>query len=125
MESGNPQVLYAGMWRALRTPYSIESGGAGSGLWKSTDGGDTWTNLTSKKGLPRGVWGIVGVAQAPSNPDKVYTLIESQTGGMYMSSDGGENWTLTVTITTSGNVHGTTVKYLSIPKMRIRYMHPM
>lgn len=95
MEPGNPEVLYAGMWRALRTPYSMESGGEGSSLWKSTDGGETWTNLSTKKGLPKGTWGIVAVAVAPSNPDKVYSLIENQNGGMFMSGDGGDTWTLT------------------------------
>ena len=95
MEPGNPDVFYAGMWRALRTPYSMESGGEGSGLWKSTDGGETWTSLSSKKGLPKGTWGIVGVAVAPSNPDRIYSLVENQNGGMFMSSDGGETWTLT------------------------------
>lgn len=95
MEPGNPSVLYAGMWRVLRTPYSMESGGDGSGLWKSIDGGETWTNISAKKGLPKGVWGIVGVAVAPSNTDKVYALVENANGGMYMSSDAGETWTLT------------------------------
>ena len=95
MEPGNPEVLYAGMWRALRTPYSMESGGEGSGLWKSSDGGNTWTNISAKKGLPKGVWGIVAVAVAASNPDKVYALVENQNGGMFLSNDGGESWTLT------------------------------
>lgn len=95
MEPGNPEVLYAGTWRALRTPYSMESGGEGSGLYKSTDGGETWTNITAKKGLPKGVWGIVGVAVAPSNPDKIYALIENKDGGMFLSNDGGETWVLT------------------------------
>jgi photosystem II stability/assembly factor-like uncharacterized protein len=95
MEPGNPEVFYAGMWRALRTPYSMESGGDGSSLWKSTDGGETWTNLSSKKGLPKGTWGIVAIAVAPSNPDKIYSLIENQSGGMFLSNDGGETWTLT------------------------------
>jgi photosystem II stability/assembly factor-like uncharacterized protein len=95
MEPGNPSVLYAGTWRMIRTPYSMESGGEGSGLWKSTDGGETWTNLSTKKGLPKGVWGIVGVAVAPSNPDHIYALIENPSGGMFSSADGGETWTLT------------------------------
>jgi photosystem II stability/assembly factor-like uncharacterized protein len=95
MEPGNPAVLYAGTWRLLRTPYGMESGGDGSGLWKSLDGGDTWTSISGKKGLPKGVWGIVGVAVAPSNPDKVYALVENEKGGMYLSNDAGETWTLT------------------------------
>ena len=95
MEPGNPTVFYAGTWRLIRTPYSLESGGEGSGLWKSTDGGETWKNISTKKGLPKGTWGIVGVAVAPSNPDKIYTIIENKDGGMYMSADAGETWTLT------------------------------
>lgn len=94
MEPGNPSVLYAGLWRVIRTPYSLESGGEGSGLWKSTDGGDTWTNISAKKGLPKGVWGIVGVAVAPSNPDKLYAIVENANGGLYYSNDAGETWSL-------------------------------
>ena len=94
MEPGNPDVFYAGMWRALRTPYSMESGGEGSSIWKSTDGGETWTNISTRKGLPKGDWGIVGVAVSQSNPDKIYSLVENQNGGMFVSNDAGETWTL-------------------------------
>ena len=94
MEPGNPGVLYAGTWRILRTPYSLESGGEGSGVWKSVDGGETWKNISAHKGLPKGTWGIVGVTVCPSNTDKVYALLENKDGGLYMSNDGGENWTL-------------------------------
>ncbi|MBL7730188.1 MAG: hypothetical protein JNM88_03350 [Chitinophagaceae bacterium] len=94
MEPGNPNVFYAGTWRLLRTPYSLESGGEGSGLWKSTDGGETWTNISATKGLPKNTWGIVGVGVAPSNTDKLFALIENKDGGLYMSSNAGESWTL-------------------------------
>jgi photosystem II stability/assembly factor-like uncharacterized protein len=94
MEPGNPMTLYAGTWRVIRTPHSMESGGDGSGLWKSTDGGETWKNISAARGLPKGVWGIVGVAVAPSNTDKLYALIENEKGGLFVSNDGGENWTL-------------------------------
>lgn len=95
MEPGNTDVLYAGTWRVIRTPYSLESGGDGSGLWKSTDGGETWKNISGKKGLPKGIWGIVGVAVAPSNTDKVYAIIENEKGGLFVSTDAGETWTMT------------------------------
>ena len=94
LEPGNPSVLYAGTWRVTRRPHVMESGGEGSGLWKSTDGGETWTSLTQQKGLPKGTWGIVGVAVAPSNTDKIYALIENEKGGLFVSNDAGKTWTL-------------------------------
>ncbi|MBC7903595.1 MAG: glycosyl hydrolase [Gemmatimonadaceae bacterium] len=95
MEPGNVNTFYAGTWRLLRTPYSLESGGEGSGLWKSTDGGDSWTEITKKKGLPKGIWGITGIAVAPSNTEKIYAIVENAGGGLFMSNDAGETWSLT------------------------------
>lgn len=92
MDPTNPRVLYAAAWRVIRTPYSLESGGEGSGLWKSTDGGNTWKNLTSKKGLPKGIIGKVGVAVSPLNPKRVYAIIEAEEGGVFRSDNGGETW---------------------------------
>ena len=94
MEQGNPSVLYAGTWRIQRTPYSLESGGEGGGLWKSTDGGETWKNISANKGLPKGLWGIVGVTVSPSNTDKLYAIVENKDGGLFVSSDAGESWNL-------------------------------
>lgn len=92
MDPNNPRILYATTWRVRRTPYSLESGGEGSALWKTTDGGDTWTNISSNEGLPRGTWGIAGVAVSPVNSDRVYAIIENDQGGVYRSDDGGSTW---------------------------------
>ncbi len=94
MEPGNPMVLYAGTWQVIRRPHSMESGGPGSGLFKSTDGGETWKDMSKNKGLPKGVWGITGITVAPSNTDKIYAIIENEKGGLFMSNDGGESFTL-------------------------------
>jgi photosystem II stability/assembly factor-like uncharacterized protein len=94
IDPSNPDILYAGTWRLIRTPHSLESGGEGSGMYKSTDGGETWTDIKNAKGLPKGVWGIVGVAVAKSNTDKLYALIENKDGGLYMSEDAGKSWEL-------------------------------
>lgn len=94
MEPGNPQILYATTWHVIRTPYSLESGGEGSALWKSTDGGETWVSMMNKKGMPKNeTIGIIGVAVAASNPDHIYAIIESKSRGIYSSLDGGETWT--------------------------------
>lgn len=92
MDPSNPRVLYAAAWRVIRTPYSLESGGEGSGLWKSTDGGNTWKDLTNKKGMPKGIIGKIGVSVSPLNPNRVYAIIEAEEGGVFRSDNGGETW---------------------------------
>ncbi len=92
MDPTNPRILYATMWRVRRTPYSLESGGEGSGVWKSTDGGDTWTELTDNEGLPDAPLGIGGVTVSPTNPDNVYLILEAAEGGVFRSRDAGETW---------------------------------
>ena len=92
IDKNNPRIVYASTWNIRRTPYSLESGGDGSGLWKSTDGGDTWKNISGNEGLPSGTWGISGVAISPVNSKKIFALIENQDGGLYRSDDGGKSW---------------------------------
>ncbi len=94
LDPNNARVIYASTWRIRRTPYSLESGGEGSDLWKSTDGGDTWKKITANKGLPKGLWGIVGVTVSPVNSNRVWAIIENDNGGVYRSDDAGESWTL-------------------------------
>lgn len=91
----NPRILYASTWRVRRTPYSLDSGGPGSGLWKSIDGGDHWTELSAKKGMPKAPLGIIGVTVSPSDPQNVYAIVEAAEGGVFRSRDGGETWALT------------------------------
>jgi photosystem II stability/assembly factor-like uncharacterized protein len=92
LDPGNPRIVYASTWRVRRTPYSLESGGEGSGLWKSTDGGDTWKSLSKAKGMPKGTLGIIGVTVSASNPQNVYAIVEAEEGGVFRSRDGGETW---------------------------------
>jgi len=88
----NPRILFAGLWQAKRSPWDLTSGGPGSGLYRSDDGGDSWKQLTGH-GLPDGIWGRIGVAVAPSDSERVYALIEAEEGGLFRSDDGGDEWT--------------------------------
>jgi photosystem II stability/assembly factor-like uncharacterized protein len=105
-DPNNPRILLAALWQTRRTPWSLTSGGPGSGLFRSEDGGDTWKKVGPKteaereaageedEGLPAGPWGRVGIAIAPSDSRRVYALIEADKGGLYRSDDGGETWKL-------------------------------
>jgi photosystem II stability/assembly factor-like uncharacterized protein len=93
IDPSNPNTLFAGFWQARRFPWDLQSGGPGSGLYVSHDGGDTWKQI-KEHGLPDGAWGKVGVAVAPSDGRRVYALIESDKGGLFRSDDGGESWEL-------------------------------
>ncbi len=91
MDPVNPRILYASFWDHQRVPWQVRSGGAGSGLWKSTDGGDSWTRLS--EGLPK-LMGKIGVSVSPANPDRVYAIVEAEKGGLYRSDDAGKTWRL-------------------------------
>ncbi len=92
LDPTNPRIVYAATWRVRRTPYSLESGGEGSGLWKSTDGGDTWQELTANPGLPKPPLGIGGIAVSANNPDNLYAIVEAADGGVFRSRDAGKTW---------------------------------
>jgi photosystem II stability/assembly factor-like uncharacterized protein len=92
MDPFNPRILYAAIWEASRTSHSLTSGGEGSGLFKSVDGGDTWTEISRNKGLPKGILGKIGVAASGAQRDRVWAIIEAKDGGVFQSDDGGETW---------------------------------
>ncbi|HLN79741.1 MAG TPA: glycosyl hydrolase, partial [Thermoanaerobaculia bacterium] len=94
MDPTNPRILYAGFWQVVRRPWELVSGGPGSSLWRSTDGGDTWKKLSlpDNEGLPEGIWGKVGVAASAAKPGRVYAFIEAGRGGLFVSEDYGEKW---------------------------------
>jgi photosystem II stability/assembly factor-like uncharacterized protein len=96
MDASNPQVLYASMWETYRRPWDFSSGGKGSGIYKTTDGGAHWTNLTKNPGLPTGIWGKAGIAVSPADSNVVYTLVQAdykgKPGGLFRSNDAGKTW---------------------------------
>ena len=93
IDPSNANVLYAGFWEVNRKPWTLESGGPGGGIFKSTDGGDTWTEITRNQGLPRGVVGKIGIAVSPANPDRIWAIVEAEDGGVFRSDNGGRTWT--------------------------------
>jgi photosystem II stability/assembly factor-like uncharacterized protein len=95
LDPTNPEIIYAALWQAWRTPWQLVSGGAGSGIFKSTDGGEHWTELTRNPGLPQGVIGNIGLAISPSNSNKVWAIVEADSGGVFRSTDGGATWART------------------------------
>ena len=92
MDPNNPDVLYATAWQAYRTPWKLSSGGPGSGIYKTTDGGAHWTNISHSPGLPDETLGKIGVAVSASNPQVVYAAIQSKNGGVFKSTDGGKSF---------------------------------
>jgi len=92
VDSSNPNKLIAAMWEHSRKPWTFNSGGEGSGMYITYDGGDNWKKLTKKEGLPKGNLGRMGLAIAPSNPKIVYALVEAKKNALYKSEDGGFSW---------------------------------
>ncbi|MGH8428255.1 MAG: WD40/YVTN/BNR-like repeat-containing protein [Gammaproteobacteria bacterium] len=95
MDPANSRVLYAAMWQVTRSPWFFGSGGPGSGLYKTTDDGATWKNLSQNPGMPTGTLGRIGVAVSASDPNRVYAIVEAKSGGVFRSDDGGATWQLT------------------------------
>ena len=93
IDPNNPRVLYASTWRVQRTPYSLSSGGPGSALWKSTDSGETWAEISKHEGFPKDTLGIIGVTVSPKNSQRLWAIVEhKEKGGLYRSEDGGKKW---------------------------------
>ena len=92
LDPNNPKVLFAAIWDAYRTPWSLSSGGPDSGLFKSTDGGDHWKEITRNAGLPKGIIGKIGVSVSGGDSDHVYAIVEAEDGGVFTSDDAGATW---------------------------------
>ena len=92
LDTRNPRVLYAAFWDHQRLPWTMRSGGPGSGIWKSTDAGENWQELS--QGLPDSIMGKIGIVVSPANGNRVYAIIESKQGGLYRSDDAGKKWKL-------------------------------
>jgi len=88
----NPRILYAALWEANRTPWSMSSGGPGSGLWKSMDGGETWADISKNSGLPKGPLGRIGIAASGAQADLVWAMVEADNGGLFRSDNAGTTW---------------------------------
>ena len=92
IDPSNPNVMYATFWQAGRTPWKLISGGTGSAMFKSTDGGVTWTDITRNRGMPEGLLGNMGITVSGANPNRVWAIIEADSGGVYRSDDAGTSW---------------------------------
>lgn len=92
MDPTNPRILYAATWRIRRTPYDLSSGGEGSALWKSTDSGDNWVEISKNEGMTTDTLGIIGVTVSPVKSDRLWAIVESKTGGVFRSDDAGKTW---------------------------------
>ena len=91
----NPRTIYAALWQTYRNAYKMESGGQGSGLWKSTDGGDTWEELSRNPGLPKGLVGKIRIAPSPVKQGRIWIMFENENGGVFQTDDAGKTWTRT------------------------------
>jgi photosystem II stability/assembly factor-like uncharacterized protein len=94
IDQKNPNVMYASLWEAYRKEWQMSSGGPGSGMYKSTDGGETWTEITHATGLPAGIDGKIGISVSSVDPNRVFALVENENGGLYRSDDAGSTWAL-------------------------------
>ncbi len=111
IDTHNPSVMYAALWEAWRNEWSMSSGGPGSGLFKSTDGGDTWKEITRNPGLPAGIDGKIGVSVSGADANRVYAIVENENGGLFRSDDAGATWTL---VNSSRNIRQRAFYYMHV-----------
>ena len=92
LDPNNPRIIYASTWEMKRNGYRMDSGGPDSKIFRSYDGGETWTNISKHKGLPGFPWGIIGITISPVNSNRIWIMIEADNGGLFRSDDAGETW---------------------------------
>jgi photosystem II stability/assembly factor-like uncharacterized protein len=92
LDPNNPRIVYASFWEAIRRPWELVSGGPGSGLFRSNDGGDTWTEISRNKGLPQGMLGKIGISASAAKSGRVYAIVEAEDGAVFRSDNFGETW---------------------------------
>jgi len=92
VDPNNPRILFASLWEAYRNPWEMSSGGEGSGLFRSKDGGETWEEISKFPGMPKGLLGKIGIAVSPANSNRVWAIMESPNGGLFRSENGGDSW---------------------------------
>jgi len=120
LDPHDPKTIYAALWDVYRTPWLLNDGGPGSGLFKSSDGGDTWSEITRNPGLPQGTIGKIGITVSGADSKRLYAIVEASDGGLFLSNDGAQPGRLRVRIVAPSSAPSTTRACTPTPKRKTR-----